>query len=192
MKFWCLQISQKSNRIFDRFVPNEARARTEICQKFGWLFGRFEDTTISLRLTDLYVVIMKTWFLFSFKDSWMLGPRVSLFGRLMNIGQRIFHFPLLLGLTVSAPNTTAQFYFSKVHIFWESHKILRNLHRRFDWHYIGQIYGGGFANFCGLLRIYKLKIVYFSKTLCYNQIKFRVILTSSQIQFHLGGLETWW
>ena len=24
----------------------------------------------------------------------------------------------------------------KVHIFWESHKILRNLHRRFDWHYL--------------------------------------------------------
>ena len=28
-KFWCLQI------------------RAEICQKFGWLFGRFEDTKIS-------------------------------------------------------------------------------------------------------------------------------------------------
>ena len=24
----------------------------------------------------------------------------------------------------------------KVHIFWEGRKILRNLHRRFDWHYI--------------------------------------------------------
>ena len=23
----------------------------------------------------------------------------------------------------------------KVHIFWEGHKILQNLHRRFDWHY---------------------------------------------------------
>ena len=27
----------------------------------------------------------------------------------------------------------------KVHIFWEGHKILRNLHHRFDCHYIGQI-----------------------------------------------------
>ena len=27
---------------------------------------------------------------------------------------------------------------SKVHIFWEGHKILRNLHLTFDWHYIGQ------------------------------------------------------
>ena len=43
----------------------------------------------------------------------------------------------------------------KVHIFWEGHKILRNLHRRFDWHYIGQIYVGDFAKFCGLLRIYE-------------------------------------
>ena len=34
--------------------------------------------------------------------------------------------------------------------------MLRNLHRRFDWHYIGQFYGGDFAKFCGLLRIYEL------------------------------------
>ena len=45
MSFWCLQISQKANQILDRFLPYEARA--EICQKFGWLFGRFKDTKIS-------------------------------------------------------------------------------------------------------------------------------------------------
>ena len=44
----------------------------------------------------------------------------------------------------------------KVHIFWEGHKILPNLHQLFDWHYIGQIIGGDFAKFCGLLRIYEL------------------------------------
>ena len=44
MKFWCLQISQKGNQILDRFLPNEARE--EICQEFGWLFGRFEETKI--------------------------------------------------------------------------------------------------------------------------------------------------
>ena len=33
---------------------------------------------------------------------------------------------------------------------------MRNLHRRFDWHYIGQIYGGDFAKYCGLLRVYEL------------------------------------
>ena len=35
-------------------------------------------------------------------------------------------------------------------------KILRNLHQIFDWHYIEQIFGGDFAKFCGLLRIYEL------------------------------------
>ena len=55
--------------------------------------------------------------------------------------------------------------FFKVHIFWEGHKILWNLHRRFDWHYIGQIYGGDFAKFCGLLRIYE---VYYSLPLFCN------------------------
>ena len=42
MKLWCLQISQKANQILDRFLPYEARAK--ICQNFGWIFGRFEDT----------------------------------------------------------------------------------------------------------------------------------------------------
>ena len=41
----------------------------------------------------------------------------------------------------------------KVHIFWEGHKILWNLHQLFD---IWKINGGDFAKFCGLLRIYKL------------------------------------
>ena len=31
-----------------------------------------------------------------------------------------------------------------------------NLHCRFDRYYIGQIYGGDFTKFCGLLRIYEL------------------------------------
>ena len=44
----------------------------------------------------------------------------------------------------------------KVHIFWEGHKILRNLHRRFVLCSNGQIYGGDFAKFYGLLRIYEL------------------------------------
>ena len=33
----------------------------------------------------------------------------------------------------------------KVHIFWDGHKILQNLHRRFEWHYIEKIYDGDFA-----------------------------------------------
>ena len=44
----------------------------------------------------------------------------------------------------------------KVHIFWEGHKILRNLHRRIVLCSASQIYGGDFAKFCDLLRIYEL------------------------------------
>ena len=44
----------------------------------------------------------------------------------------------------------------KVHIFWEGHKVFQNLHQLFDWKYIGQIIGGDFPRFCGLLRIYEL------------------------------------
>ena len=47
----------------------------------------------------------------------------------------------------------------KVNIFWEGHKILQNLHRRFDHYYIGQIYGGDFAKLFGLLRIFELYYV---------------------------------
>ena len=44
----------------------------------------------------------------------------------------------------------------KAHTFWEGHKILRNLHHRFDWHYLGQIYGWVFTKFWDLLRMNKL------------------------------------
>ena len=33
---------------------------------------------------------------------------------------------------------------------------MRDLHQLYDWQYIGQIIGGDFTKFCGLLRIYKL------------------------------------
>ena len=44
----------------------------------------------------------------------------------------------------------------KVHIFWEGHKILRNLHLTFDCNYCSQKLGEDFAKFSGLLRIYEL------------------------------------
>ena len=44
----------------------------------------------------------------------------------------------------------------KVYIYWEGHKILRNLHLTFDCIYCGQKLGEDFAKFCGLLRIYEL------------------------------------
>ena len=42
---------------------------------------------------------------------------------------------------------------TKVHIFWEGHKILRNLHLTFDCVYCSQKKVGDFARFFGLLRI---------------------------------------
>ena len=44
----------------------------------------------------------------------------------------------------------------KVHIFWEGHKILQNLHLTFDSMYCSQKLGEDFEKFCGLLRIYEL------------------------------------
>ena len=46
--------------------------------------------------------------------------------------------------------------FCKVHIFWEGHKILRNLHLTFDYSSYSQKLGEDFAKFCGLLRMYEL------------------------------------
>ena len=37
---------------------------------------------------------------------------------------------------------------------------MRNLYQLFDWQYIGQIIGGDFAKFCGLLRTYELYLIY--------------------------------
>ena len=46
LNFGVFKSSKKpTNQILDKFLPYEAKA--EICQKFGWLFGRFEDTKIS-------------------------------------------------------------------------------------------------------------------------------------------------
>jgi hypothetical protein len=39
--FGVFKSPKKANQIFDRLLPYEARA--EICLKFGWLFGRFEE-----------------------------------------------------------------------------------------------------------------------------------------------------
>ena len=46
--------------------------------------------------------------------------------------------------------------FGKVHIFWEGHKILRNLPLTFDYSTYSQKLGEDFAKFCGLLKIYEL------------------------------------
>ena len=59
----------------------------------------------------------------------------------------------------------------KVHIFWDDHKILRNLQQLFDWQYTGQIIGRDFAKFCGLLRIYELYCPFFDQAPCFQSEK---------------------
>ena len=52
---------------------------------------------------------------------------------------------ILLHICVFHQSMQRKLWDIKVHIFWDDHKILRNLHRRFDCYYMGQIYGGDFA-----------------------------------------------
>ena len=54
---------------------------------------------------------------------------------------------------ISLVNT--QLFKIKLHIFWEGHIMLRNLHLTFDCMYCGQKLGEDFAKLCGLLRIYE-------------------------------------
>ena len=63
-------------------------------------------------------------------------------------------------------------FFHKVYVFWEGHKILQNLHSRFDRYYIPQIYGGDFAKSCGLLRIYELWKIWFLVTSIFKPLTF--------------------
>ena len=60
-------------------------------------------------------------------------------------------------------NVSAYILFHKVHIFWEGHKILRNLLLTFVLCSASQKQGGDFAKFCGLLRIYELYARYLLK-----------------------------
>ena len=61
----------------------------------------------------------------------------------------------IVGLICSMQVINNLFYI-KVHIFWEGHKNLRNLHCKFALCSNGQIYRGDFAKFWGHLRIYEL------------------------------------
>ena len=53
-------------------------------------------------------------------------------------------------------NVQAAAYNGACTVFWEGHKILRNLHQSFVLCTTSQIIGGDFAKLCGHLRIYEL------------------------------------
>ena len=56
---------------------------------------------------------------------------------------------------------------NKVHIFWEGHKILQNIHRRFDRYYMGDETNLRWrvCKFCDLFRIYELYVICFLGTI---------------------------
>ena len=79
------------------------------------------------------------------------------------------HVKFLVGFWSFLPTTVKSSGFSvKVHILWEGHKILQNLHLTFDHSTYSQRLRGDFAKFCGLLRIYEL---YFSVTYFFDFYK---------------------
>ena len=80
------------------------------------------------------------------------------------------------------------FNFCKVHIFWEGHKILRNLRRRFFLCSASQIYSGDFSKFCGLLRIYELYLKIGHKHYVFIVIK---IAQNPGFKYLVAGLPTW-
>ena len=62
--------------------------------------------------------------------------------------------------------------------FWEGHKILLNLHRRFVLCSASQIYVGDFAKFCDLLRIYELYVIW---RIFHLVIKYRATYKSREL-----------
>ena len=120
------------------------------CQKLFWPFTAWINCSIDLK---------------SFANSWPSASNSIFFLDNNNnffsqcSGSEQFHDAIPLSitttiffLTVGQNNFGNIMLFIKVHIFWEGHKILWNLHRRFVLYSNGQIYSGDFAKFFGLLR----------------------------------------
>ena len=104
MKFWCLKISQKANQILDKFLPY--KAKTEICQKFGWLFGWFEDTKNSF------------WDLLTFRDrsrSFIRYKSANEFGFLSEHILRLYLWSKIISIISLRPHIWSRYV---VNWFW--------------------------------------------------------------------------
>ena len=64
----------------------------------------------------------------------------------------------------------------KVHIFSEGHKFLWNLHHRFVLCSNSQIYGGYFAKFFGLLKIYEFYQMFMQKHILLNNYRLEILV----------------
>ena len=79
-------------------------------------------------------------------------------------------------------------YFSKVHIFWVGHYFFEISIADLSLCSNGQIYGGDFANFWGLLRIYELYSISIDELVLWWQSKNKTIVL---LLFHLKCIKLW-
>ena len=75
----------------------------------------------------------------------------------------------------------------KVHIFWEGHKILQNLHQLFDWQYTGQIIGGDFAKGPGAKKATRKSPGYFNQILNFESWKWSRFETKPVFGHEIAG-----
>ena len=70
---------------------------------------------------------------------------------------------------------------------------MRNLHQLFDWQCIGQIIGGDFAKFCGLLRIYELYVVVVSTAILVGVLELTItaVYQYPDMNTYYGVLQYW-
>ena len=89
----------------------------------------------------------------------------------------------------------------KVHIFWEGHNILRNLHQSFVTCTASQIISGDFAKYCGLLRIYELYKLHYTGLIIYPYLTvFQMSVTFFRMLGNIAiiliwksfGMRIWW
>ena len=89
-----------------------------------WRKRNWTSPTIPVIKAPDCPTLMKGWF-----STVLSAPKCTLFVQVS------FVFSLKIRVF---PSKKLQFVLFKVHIFWEGHRILQNLHLTFDWHYIGQ------------------------------------------------------
>ena len=110
----------------------------------GWLYLNFQVVTLCAMLWSLpRIWVYYGTYIFPYWSSFLL-PMVqisimsSVYCTIVMSWERYVRICLGLCIWRSVVPSFKNIVISKIHIFWEGHKILRNLHLTFDWHYIAQ------------------------------------------------------
>ena len=108
----------------------------------GWLYLNFQVVTLCAMLWSLpRIWVYYGTYIFPYWSSFLL-PMVqisimsSVYCTIVMSWERYVRICLGLCIWRSVVPSFKNIVISKIHIFWEGHKILRNLHLTFDWHYI--------------------------------------------------------